>query len=261
MEKSDGTDPPTRPILVPPPVGRAQPEQPISQVCVKDEPMKIFQIGAAGGVGRRLSALLSSHGDQATGMHRAATQAVTIREAGATPVVGDLISDAVEELAAKLSGHDVVVFSAGAHGTGQDLTTQIDGRGLEKAADAAARAGVTRFVLVSAFPESGRGDALGEGFEHYMRVKKAADVYLSRTSLDWLIVRPGTLRNEPGDGRVTAGLAIEYGDVSRDNVAAFINAALHEPALSRVIVELTDGSTPVADAVRQVASSTGPRRS
>ena len=121
--------------------------------------MKIFQIGAAGGVGRRLSALLSARGDQATGMHRAAAQADTIREAGAVPVVGDLIGDSVGQLAAKLSGHDAVVVSAGAHGTGQALTTQIDGRGLEKA-------GVTRFVLVSAFPEAGRGDALGDGFEH-----------------------------------------------------------------------------------------------
>ena len=77
--------------------------------------------------------------------------------------------------------------------------------------------------------------------------------------MDWLIVRPGTLRDEPGDGRVTAGLAIEYGDVSRDDVAAFIDAALHEPAQSRAIIELTDGTTPVEEAVRQMASSTGRR--
>jgi uncharacterized protein YbjT (DUF2867 family) len=93
-----------------------------------------------------------------------------------------------------------------------------------------------------------------------MRVKKSADVYLSRTGLDWLIVRPGRLRDEPGDGLVTAGVAIEYGDVRRDNVAAFIDAALHDPTLSRVIVELTDGATSVTAAVTYVAASTGPLR-
>ena len=221
--------------------------------------MKVFQIGAAGGVGRRLSALLSARGDEATGMHRNPEQADTIRDAGATPVAGDLIGDSVEELAAKMAGHDAVVFSAGAHGTGRDQTTLIDGKGLEKAADAAAQAGVSRFVLVSAFPESERGKGLGEGFEHYMRVKKTADVYLTHTDLDWIIVRPGLLRNEPGSGLVTVGVAVEYGDVARDNVAAFIDAALHEPALSRVIVELTDGSTPARDAAAQVAASTGAR--
>lgn len=211
--------------------------------------MKVFQIGAAGGVGRGLARLLTARGDQVTGMHRGPAQAETVRAAGATPLTGDLINDSVDELAHKINGHDAVVFSAGAHGTGMDKTTAIDGRGLEKAADAATRAGASRFVLVSAFPESGRGPGTTEAYEHYMRVKKTADIYLTRTGLDWLIVRPGRLLDEPGTGRVTAGLAVEYGGVPRDDVAAFINAALHEPYLNRVIVELTAGETPIADAV------------
>lgn len=217
--------------------------------------MKVFQIGAAGGVGRRLSRLLADGGDEVTGMHRMPEQAASIEQNGATALRGDLVQDTVADLAGKLAGHDAVVFSAGAHGTGMDMTTLIDGRGLEKATEAALKAGVSRFVLVSAFPESGRGDGLGEGFEHYMRVKKSADVYLAQSGLDWLIVRPGLLRDEPGDGKVTAGLAIEYGAVRRDNVAAFIHAALHNPDLSRIIVELTDGDTAAFDAVVQLAKT------
>ncbi len=222
--------------------------------------MNVFQIGAAGGVGRRLSALLAARGDSSTGMHRRPEQADTIRTTGATPLVGDLIADDVDTLATKMAGHDAVVFSAGAHGTGQEQTTAIDGRGLEKAAQAAAKAGISRFVLVSVFPDAGRSRTPDPSFEHYMAVKKSADVYLTHTDLDWVIVRPGTLRDEPSDGLVNAGLAIEYGDVHRDNVAAFIDAALHEPGLSRMLVELTDGSTPAAEAARQVAASTGPAR-
>ncbi|MBO0854525.1 MAG: NAD(P)H-binding protein [Nocardia sp.] len=216
--------------------------------------MKVFQIGAAGGVGRRLARALVDRGDQVTGMHREPRQAETVRAAGAVPVAGDLIGDSATELATKLAGHDAVVFSAGAHGTGPDKTTAIDGAGLEKAAQAAAAAGVRRFVLVSAFPEAGRDRDTSPGFEHYMRVKKAADVYLAHTDLDWLIVRPGTLLDDPGSGQVTAGPAIAYGTVSRDDVAAFLATALHEPGLSRIIIELTGGSTPVADAVAALAS-------
>ncbi|WP_210571326.1 SDR family oxidoreductase [Streptomyces sp. GESEQ-4] len=216
--------------------------------------MKVFQIGAAGGVGRRLAQLLTARGDQVTGMHRSPLQADTVRTSGATPVTGDLIEDSVEELAAKLSGHEAVVFSAGAHGTGRDKTTLIDGEGLQKAADAAERAGVRRFVLVSVFPDALRDGERSEGFEHYIKVKKAADVYLTRTGLDWLIVRPGTLLDTPGTGRVTAGPAVEYGDVHRDDVAAFIDAVLHEPALNRTIVELTSGDTPIGDAVAALAT-------
>ena len=217
--------------------------------------MRIFQIGAAGGIGARLARILHARGDESTGMHRKPAQADLVRATGAAPVLGDLIADSVGELAEKMRGHDAVVFSAGAHGTGRDQTTLIDGRGLEKAADAAVLAGVSRFVLVSAFPESGRDAGLGEGFEHYMRVKKQADVYLANTGLDWLIVRPGTLSDEPGDGSVAAGPAIEYGVVRRDNVAAFLGAALQTPELNRVIVELTDGDLPAAESVAQLAGT------
>lgn len=216
--------------------------------------MKVFQIGAGGNVGRRLSALLRARGDQPSGMHRSPDQAERIERAGARAVAGDLIADSVDALAAKMTGNDAVVFSAGAHGTGRDKTTQIDGEGLEKAVDAALMAGIGRFVLVSAFPESERAGRLGDDFEHYMRVKKTADVYLAASDLDWIIVRPGLLTDAPGTGLVTAGLAVEYGEVSRDSVAAFLDAALHEPRLSRVIVELTDGAVPVADAVSRLAA-------
>jgi uncharacterized protein YbjT (DUF2867 family) len=211
--------------------------------------MKVFQIGAAGGIGQRLAALLVADGHEVTGMVRRPDQAGTVTATGAEVVAGDLIEDSVEQLAVLMTGHDAVVFSAGAHGTGRDQTTLIDGVGLEKAAAAAEQAGADRFLLVSVFPDAGRAGDPQEGFEHYMRVKKSADVHLAGTGLDWVIVRPGTLLDEPGDGRVSAGPAIEYGDVSRDNVAAFLAAVLVDPAVSREIIELTDGSSPVSEAV------------
>ena len=119
--------------------------------------MRVFQIGAAGSVGHRLAQILTAQGDAVTGMHRRPGQGEIVRATGATPVLGDLIVDSVDELAQKMRGHDAVVFSAGAHGTGMDQTTLIDGRGLEKAADAAAMAGASRFVLVSVFPDALRG--------------------------------------------------------------------------------------------------------
>jgi NADPH:quinone reductase-like Zn-dependent oxidoreductase len=44
----------------------------------------VFHIGAAGGVGRRLTALLYAQGHRATGMHRAGGQDAVIRDAGGT---------------------------------------------------------------------------------------------------------------------------------------------------------------------------------
>jgi nucleoside-diphosphate-sugar epimerase len=222
--------------------------------------MHVFLIGAAGGVGRRLAPLLVQRGDTVTGMFRKPSQHDLITGAGAAPVSGDLVHDSVDQLAAKIASHDAVVFSAGAHGAGREQTTLIDGKGLEKASDAAAKAGASRFVLVSAFPDSERASGLGEGFEHYLRVKKAADGYLTRTDLDWVIVRPGHLLDEPGDGLIEAGLALREAPIRRDNLAEFIAAALHDRTCNRIIVEVTDGRTPITEAVVAVARSVGPRR-
>lgn len=211
--------------------------------------MKTLVIGGAGGVGRRLTALLVAGGDQVTVVHRRPEQAEAVEQAGGSSAVFDLVAGSTAELAALATGHDAVVFSAGAHGAGRDQTTLIDGRGLEKAVDAARSAGVGRFVLVSVFPDAGRSQETNEGFEHYMRVKKAADVYLTATDLDWVVVRPGTLTDTPGTGTVRAGWALPYGDVHRDDVAAFLAAVLHAPALRRIVIELTDGETPVEAAV------------
>ncbi len=210
---------------------------------------RIFQIGAAGGVGRRLVALLHAQGHQVTGMHRAGGQESVIQEAGGTPVVGDLIGDSMASLADRLAGHDAVVFSAGAHGTGADQTTAIDGQGLEKAVGAATSAGVRRFVLVSVFMDAARDQPRSEGFEHYMSVKRAADVCLAASELDWLILRPGVLLDEPGTGLVNAGTSIAYGAVPRDDVAAFIAASIFESDLNRTDIELTAGDVPIPDAI------------
>lgn len=213
----------------------------------------VFVIGAAGGVGRRLTALLTDDGHRVSGMHRADGQAAVIRDAGGSPVAGDLIADSVETLAERLAGHDAVVFSAGAHGTGRELTTAIDGRGLEKAAAAATAAGVRRFILVSVFMDALRDQPRSEGFEHYMAVKRQADVHLAATDLDFLIARPGTLLDDPGTGHVRAGVAIPYGAVPRDDVAAFIAASLFAPELNRIAIEITAGELPIKDAVAALA--------
>jgi uncharacterized protein YbjT (DUF2867 family) len=132
------------------------------------------------------------------------------------------------------------------------MTDAVDGLGVTKASDAAVNAGVRRFLLVSAFPDAWREKRMPEEFEHYMFVKRQADVYLSHTELDWVILRPGTLLNELGTGHVRTGFAIPYGEVSRDDVAATLVQLVEKPAVNRVIIELTAGEISVAEAVEQM---------
>lgn len=213
---------------------------------------KVFIIGAAGKVGRRLVQQIARRGHEAIALHRNPEQGSELAALGATPVDGNLLELDSRQMAQLMSGSDVVVFTAGAGGAGMELTNAIDGRGLELAVAAAIQAGVRRFILVSAFPDALRGGPLSEGFENYIAVKKRADAYLVGTDLDWVIVRPGTLLDDAGTGKIKADVAIPYGEVSRDDVAATLAELIDQPKVSRIIIELTQGDTPVSEAVRRL---------
>ena len=215
---------------------------------------RVFVIGAAGKVGRHLVRRLAERRHQPLALHRQPGQGRELAALGATPVAGDLLELDVAGLAGLMADGDVVVFSAGAGGKGGTaMIDAIDGRGLELAVAAAEAAGIGRFLLVSAFPEAGRSRHISDTFEHYMATKKLADVHLAESALDWVILRPGTLSDEPGTGRVRAGLAIPYGDVPRDDVAATLVELVEQPAVGRVIIELTRGDMPVGEAVERLA--------
>lgn len=91
-------------------------------------------------------------------------------------------------------------------------------------------------------------------FAAYLRAKGAADADLaSRAGLDWTILRPGRLTNEPGTGLVRLAERTGPGTVPHDDVAAVLLALLDTPA-SGMTLELVAGDTPVDKAVRAITS-------
>ena len=212
----------------------------------------IFLIGATGGVGSKLIPMLIEAGHQVTALHRNREQADALRNAGVEPYLGDIIEMSAEGLAHAAKGSDVIVFTAGAAGSGLDRTSAIDGEGVIKTIDAAKANNISCVYLVSAFMDALRGKPLNENFEHYMRMKRQADTALVASELDWVILRPGTLVNEDANGLVNAGRAIPYGAVARGNVAAMLAALIETPAIRQEIIELTDGNTPVRDAINSL---------
>jgi uncharacterized protein YbjT (DUF2867 family) len=214
---------------------------------------KVFIVGAAGKVARRLVSQLAERGHQPLALHRKPEQAEELAARGAKPVAGDLTKLSAVELASFMKGSDAIVFTAGAGGAGMEITNAIDGRGLELTVEAAQIAGVPRFLLVSVFPDALRDQERKEGFENYILVKKLADAHLVASGLDFVILRPGTLSDEPGTGKVRADLAIPYGVVPRDDVAAVLAELIDQPRVSRVIIELTEGDMPIDEAVARLA--------
>ncbi|MEU1594828.1 SDR family oxidoreductase [Streptomyces sp. NPDC005708] len=218
--------------------------------------MRIVIAGGHGQIALRLERLLSARGEEAAGIIRRAEQADDLRAAGAEPIVCDLESASVEEIAAHLEGADAAVFAAGAGpGSGVDRKYTVDRDAAIKFADAAERTGVRRLVVVSSMgadPEH-PGD---EVFDVYLRTKGEADAYVrAHKSLDWTILRPGALTDDPGTGVVRLEAHTGRGPVPRDDVATVLAELVDTPATAGLTLELIGGSTPVSVAVKSVAGN------
>ncbi|WP_406406823.1 SDR family oxidoreductase [Streptomyces sp. NBC_01643] len=218
--------------------------------------MRIVIAGGHGQIALRLERLLAARGDETAGIIRNPEQSEDLRAAGAEPIVLDLESAAVEQTAEVLRGADAAVFAAGAGpNSGSERKDTVDRGAAVLFADAAERAGVRRYIVVSAMgadPDH-PGD---EVFDAYLRAKGAADMYVrSRTALDWTILRPGMLTNDAGTGQVQMSVSTGRGPVPRDDVAAALLELLDTPATAGLTLELISGGVPLTVAVKDVAGN------
>jgi nucleoside-diphosphate-sugar epimerase len=191
--------------------------------------MNISIVGVTGGVGSRVAQRLRARGHSVTGIVRRPDQAQELARQGATAKIADVAVDPVETMAETIKGSDIILFTAGAGGQdGHEATTAVDGNGPSKVAAAAKVAGVSRFYLVSVFPEAWREKRMDDDFEHYMVEKKKAESQLVLTDL---------------------GLAKIHREIRRDDVAETLITLMENPGITRVILEATGGFTPIDEAV------------
>jgi uncharacterized protein YbjT (DUF2867 family) len=213
--------------------------------------MRVVIAGGHGKIALRLAALLSARGDEVVGLIRNPDHAGDVRAAGATAVVRDLEAATAEEVAADVAGADAVVFAAGAGpGSGAARKDTVDRAAAALLADAAQLAGARRYLLISS-PGVDRTPPPGtdEVFAAYLRAKATAEEDLRARDLDWTVLRPGRLTDEPGTGRVRLAAKVTRGAVPRDDVAAVLLALLDTPATAGLTLELVSGDTPVDEAV------------
>ncbi|WP_046472049.1 SDR family oxidoreductase [Allosalinactinospora lopnorensis] len=219
--------------------------------------MRIVIAGGHGKIALRLERLLAARGDTPVGLIRNPDHADDVRAAGAEPVLIDLETATATQLTEKVMGADAVVFAAGAGpGSGSARKDTVDRAAAALLADAASLAGVRRYIMVSAISvDEGPAPGAEPVWAAYVNAKRAADDDLRQRSLelDWTILRPGRLTEEPGTGRVRLAPKAERADVPREDVAAVIAALLDDPATIGQVLELVGGDVPIAEAVRTVA--------
>ena len=216
--------------------------------------MDVLIAGGHGQVARRLIRLLAADGHSGRALIRNPDHAADIEADGGQPILCDLERDDVRP---HVGGADAIVFAAGAGpGSGAERKRTVDLGAAVKCVEAAEALGVSRFVIVSSIrahdPEGGP-----EAMRPYLRAKAEADARVAASSLDWTIVRPGSLQNEPGRGTVDVSTTLgRFGPVPRDDVALVLLETLRERSTTGLTFEVLAGDTPARDAVRNLPSTT-----
>ena len=209
--------------------------------------MDVLVAGGHGKVARHLLRLLARNGHTARGLIRNPDHAADLESDGARPVLCDLERDDVRP---HVGGADAIVFSAGAGpGSGAERKRTVDLGGALKCLEAAQELGVAHFLIVSSM---GTENAEHAGaMRPYLEAKREADEAVRTSALEWTIVRPGGLTDEPGTGRVDARPSLgRRGRIPRADVALVLYECVQAPESIHAQFEVLSGDTPVADAVR-----------
>lgn len=214
---------------------------------------RIIVFGGHGRIALLLAPLLVERGDEVTGVIRNPDHAGDVEAGGASALVTDIETMDVEALAEIIRGHDAVVWSAGAGGGDPQRTYAVDRDAAERSMDAAERAGVRRYVMVSWIGSTAdHGVPEGDSFFAYADAKWAADEHLRGTGLEGTILAPGTLTLDDPTGRILIDPE-GRGEVSRADVAAVIAASLVEPCTIGRTLRFGNGgdqtALPIAEAL------------
>ncbi|MQL76934.1 hypothetical protein Taro_009345, partial [Colocasia esculenta] len=125
---------------------------------------------------------------------------------------------------------------------------QVDSSGTINLVEACRKAGVNRFILISSILVNGA--AMGQIFNPAYIIlnifgltliaKLRAERYIRRSGINYTIVRPGGLRNDPPSGNIVMEPedTLYEGSISRDQVAEVAVEAILCPEASYKVVEI-----------------------
>lgn len=199
--------------------------------------MRVLILGATGGTGRHVLEQAIARGHEVTALVREPTALGTIQ--GVRTLAGDATNTV--DVHAALDGQEAVLNALGS----RSLRHPVEAASTAILLPEAERVGIRRLVVCSAF---GVGETR-DGANAFQRVffstvlgqvyaaKEEADAAVRGSSLDWTLVYPTRLTDEPATGRI---LAVEsfsgVGRVSRADVARFLVDQLETDTWSRQTV-------------------------
>ena len=207
----------------------------------------ILVAGANGTTGKKIvSYLKESQYYNPVAMVRKEEQQEQFKIQNIDSVLGDLEKD----LSEVVKGIDKVIFAAGSGGhTGPKKTTAVDQEGAKSLIDASKKAGVKKFVMLSSI--NADDPSSSDKLQHYLEAKKNADEHLKNSGLQYTIVRPGSLTNDAGKREIKAAKKVDYGEITRDDVAYTLVSVLNDDVAQNAVFEMIEGDTRIEEAIKQ----------
>ncbi len=212
---------------------------------------RIAIVGGHGQIAQLLITELVAAGHQPVALIRKPEQSHALEAMGAETALLDIEADGGERFGEVFDGVDAVVFAAGGGADGNiERKRTVDLGGSLKSIAGAGLAGVKRFVQVSSIGvDDDLPDDVDDVWKAYVEAKRDADAALRDSDLDWTIIRPGTLTDDPGTGQVEIGPSVDRGKVPRADVAAVLAAVLDDPRTIGQQWILVGGSSSIDDAI------------
>lgn len=206
----------------------------------------VLVAGANGTTGKKIVNLLkSSQYFTPIAMVRKEEQKEQFEKDNIKTVLGDLEKD----LSHTVENIDKVIFAAG---SGGKKVVAVDQEGAKSLMNVSKKANIKKFVMLSSMGAD-NPQAAGD-LKEYLEAKHNADEYLKSSELTYAIVRPGSLTNDSGTGKIKLQTKLsEQGSITRDDVAQTMVRALHDDAAKNETFEIIQGETLIGKALDEVS--------
>eukprot|EP01093_Parvamoeba_rugata_P006119 TRINITY_DN1943_c0_g1_i1.p1 TRINITY_DN1943_c0_g1~~TRINITY_DN1943_c0_g1_i1.p1 ORF type:complete len:210 (+),score=63.39 TRINITY_DN1943_c0_g1_i1:604-1233(+) len=206
----------------------------------------VLVAGANGTTGKKIINLLkNSQYFQPVAMVRKEEQKEQFEKENIRTVLGDLEKD----LSHTVDNIDKVIFAAG---SGGKKVVEVDQEGAKNLIDVSKKANIKKFVMLSSMGADNPEEA--DDLKEYLKAKHKADEYLKSTNLVHAIVRPGSLTNDAGTGKIELQTKLnKQGSITRDDVAQTLVRSLHDNDAINSTFEIIQGDTLIGKAMESNA--------
>jgi nucleoside-diphosphate-sugar epimerase len=203
----------------------------------------IFLAGASRGVGREIAKCLTEQGKKVKALLRSQEARPELEAMGIKVVMGDALDAAAVEHA-MLGDEPISAVISTIGGLPKD-GERADYLGNKNLIDAAVKAGVQKFILVSSI---GSGESVVaippqalETLRSVLLEKEQAEKHLIESGLTYTVIRPGGLKSEPatGNGVLTEDYKVA-GSIHRADVAQLVCKCLFSEAANNKILSAVD---------------------